>query len=328
MATTVNTVTGPVSSDELGKTLVHEHFIFGYPGYQGDATLGAYDREEAVRIGVEVAEKVKAHGVRTVIDATPNECGRDVEALREISERTDVQIVCSTGFYYEGEGAPAYFKFRQSLGSAEGEIQEMFMEEITNGIGDTGIKPGVIKLASSKDTITDYEAMFFRTGAKAQRETGVPIITHTQEGTMAPEQAALLVAEGADPRQVQIGHMDGNTDIAYHLATLEHGVNIAFDRFGVQGIVGMPMDEMRTACVIGLLGLGYTDRILLSHDTVNLWLGRPLVMPEGLPELLANWRPTHLFENIVPLLKKAGVTDDQLEKVFTNNPRNLFDPQG
>ena len=84
MATQVNTVTGPISSDDLGKTLVHEHFAFGYPGFQGDS-LGPYDREAVVKTGLEVAEKVKAHGGETVIDATPNECGRDVEALKEIS---------------------------------------------------------------------------------------------------------------------------------------------------------------------------------------------------------------------------------------------------
>jgi phosphotriesterase-related protein len=173
--------------------------------------------------------------------------------------------------------------------------------------------------------ITDYEAMFFRTGAKAQRETGIPIITHTQEGTMGPEQAELLVAEGADPKRLQIGHMDGNTDIAYQLATLEHGVQISFDRFGIQGLVGAPMDEARTACLIGLLGMGYTDRILLSHDTVNLWLGRPLVFPESVEQLLANWHITHLFDNIVPTLKNAGVTDEQIDQIFIENPKNLFD---
>ncbi|QYJ17272.1 Phosphotriesterase homology protein [Rubrobacter xylanophilus DSM 9941] len=326
MAATVNTVTGPISSEDLGKTLVHEHFMFGYPGYQGDATLGPFDREEAVRVGVAAAERAKSHGVKTIIDATPNECGRNVEVLREISERAEIQIVCSTGYYYEGEGAPAYFNFRRALGTAEEEIYEMFSREITEGIAGTGIRAGVIKLASSKDAITDYEAMFFSCGARVQKETGTPIITHTQEGTMGPEQAELLVSEGADPRRCQIGHMDGNTDVVYHMNTLAHEVNVAFDRFGIQGIVGAPMDEARTACLIGLLGMGYTERILLSHDTVNLWLGRPLRMPEQLQRLLANWHIGHLFENIIPKLRQAGVTEEQIETIFVENPKRLFDP--
>jgi phosphotriesterase-related protein len=160
MATTVNTVTGPIPSDELGKTLMHEHFAFGYPGFQGD-TLGHYDPENIVATGIEVAERAKAHGVKTIVAAAPNECGRDPELLREISEKAEIQIICSTGYYYEAEGAPAYFKFRQGLGSAPAEVEELIMIEITDGIGDTGIKAGAIKLASGKDEITDYEEMFF-----------------------------------------------------------------------------------------------------------------------------------------------------------------------
>ena len=324
MATTVNTVTGQISSDDLGMTLMHEHFAFGFPGFQGD-TLGPYNPKAIVETGIEVAEKVKAHGVKTIVDATPNECGRDVEVLREISERAEIQVICSTGYYFEGEGAPAYFTFRQGLGTAPEEVEQLIMTEITDGIGDTGIKAGVVKLASSLNAITDYEEMFFKAGAKAQRETGVPIITHTQEGTMAPEQAEFLISEGADPNRIMIGHMDGNTDQAYHIGTLNHGVNIAFDRYGIQGLVGMPMDEMRTACLLGLLGTGYGDRIMLSHDTVNVWLGRPPVFPEEAEELLTNWHITHLFENVLPILKKAGITDEQINTIFVENPKRLFD---
>lgn len=323
MATTVNTVTGQISSDDLGKTLMHEHFAFGYPGFQGD-TLGPYDREAVVRTGLEVAEKAKAHGVKTIVDATPNECGRDPEVLREISERAEIQIICSTGYYYEGEGGPAYFKFRQALGSAPAEVEELIMTEITEGIGDTGIKAGAIKLASSKDEITDYEKMFFAAGAKAQQETGVPIITHTQEGTMGPEQAEFLVSAGADPNRTMIGHMDGNTDVSYHMATLAHGVNIAFDRFGIQVLVGAPMDTEREACLIGLLGMGYGEQIALSHDTVNFWLGRPPVMPDEVAKLLENWHITHLFDNVVPVLKEAGITDERIDGIFVENPKRIF----
>lgn len=117
--TRVKTVTGPVDASQLGKTLVHEHFAFGYPGFAGDLTLGTPDRETVLQVGTGVAARVQAHGVKTVIDVTPNDCGRDPELLREISERTEVQIVCATGFYYEGEGAPAYFKFRSAFGDAQ-----------------------------------------------------------------------------------------------------------------------------------------------------------------------------------------------------------------
>jgi phosphotriesterase-related protein len=141
---------------------------------------------------------------------------------------------------------------------------------------------------------------------------------------MGPEQAEFLISAGADPNRTMIGHMDGNTDVSYHIATLDHGVNIAFDRFGIQGIVGAPMDEMRQTCLIGLLGMGYSDRIALSHDTVNVWLGRPLVFPDAVAQLLEGWHITHLFEDVVPVLKRAGVTNERIDGIFVENPRRIF----
>ncbi|WP_251552604.1 phosphotriesterase family protein [Neobacillus muris] len=323
MSKMVNTVLGPVSSDKIGKTLMHEHFAFGYPGFNGN-TLHEKDPADIVRIGVEVALKAKAHGVQTIVDATPNDCGRNPEILREISEKSGVHIICSTGYYYEGEGAPAYFKFKKGLGVAEEEIYELFMGEITNGIGKTGIKPGVIKLGSGKNVISDYEQMFFKTAAKVQKETGVPIITHTQEGTMGPEQAQLLVSEGADPKKIVVGHMDGNTDIRYQMETLKHGVYVGFDRLGIQQFVGAPLDKERVAVLIGLIGSGYANQITLSHDTVNVWLGAESPFPEELAKLLEQWHIENLFQNIIPALKEGGVSDQTIETILVDNPRSIF----
>ena len=324
MTATVNTVRGSVAAEGLGKTLMHEHFIFGYPGYQGDSTLGPFDREGTLSNLEALVGRIKSHGVQTVVDATPNECGRDPEFLRELAERTDLNIICSTGFYYEGEGAPAYFKFRANLVDIVAEIYEMFMAELTVGIGKTGIKAGVIKLASSKEAITPYERAFFLAGARAQRETGAPIITHTQEGALGPEQAELLMAEGADPARIMIGHMDANTDPEYHLRTLAHGVSIGFDRCGVQGILGMPFDHERVRVLTTLLQNNYARQIMLSQDTVMHWLGRPLAVPEMVQQIMADWHPTNIFENIIPALERNGSSAADIQTMVIDNPRRLF----
>lgn len=320
----VNTVLGPVSAENMGKTLMHEHFLFGYPGYSGDITLGGFNRDVALQAGMDVSERLQTFGIKTVIDATPNECGRDPELLKEISERTGLQIICATGYYFEGEGAPPYFRRRMRLGDAETEIYEMFMKEISDGIAKTAIKPGVIKLGSSQDAISDYERLFFKAAARAQKETSITIITHTQGGTMGPEQAELLLSEGAEPSRIIIGHMCGNTDIAYHVRTLNYGVTIAFDRFGLQGMVGAPLDELREACLLGLIGIGYGNRIVLSHDKVIAWLGRPQPMRKDIELLLANWHPTHILEDVVPVLKNAGVTSQEINALFDGNIRRVF----
>jgi phosphotriesterase-related protein len=321
----VNTVTGQISPDDLGITLMHEHIVFGYPGWYGDGTLAPYDRGAALADGLNTMEEIKAYGVKTFVDPTPNETGRNPELLREISETSGVNIVCTTGFYFEEMGAPAYFKFRSAVSDAGEEIYEMFMREITDGIGNTGIKAGAIKLASSKDMITDYEQMFFKAAARAQKETGVPILTHTQNGSMGPQQAQLLIDEGANSGQIMIGHMSDNTNIQYHVEVLNKGVFDGFDRMGIQGIEGFPMDTEKYAVILGLIGIGYLDRIMISHDTIAHWLGRPYPeMPEPITSLMENWSPTHLFKNIIPFLKNAGLTDDQANKILVENPRRFF----
>lgn len=316
MSESIETVTGKILVEDMGKTLIHEHFVFGYPGFHGDITLGRFNKEEALKSGVEAANSVKKFGVRTVVDPTPNECGRNPEILKQISIETGVQIICSTGYYYEGEGATPYFKFRKSLGSAEQDIYQMFITEIDRGIADTGIRPGIIKLASSKNEITPYEKMFFEAAARVHKETGIGILTHTQEGTMGPEQAKLLTELGVNPSKIVIGHMCGNTDTRYHKETLETGVKIGFDRFGIQKLVGAPMDQERITTLLKLLEDGYEKQIMLSHDSINYWMGRPLEMDEQVAKLVENWHPTHVFENIIPELKLRGVSNQVIDQMF------------
>ncbi len=320
----INTVTGQIAAQELGKTLMHEHIQFGYPGYQGDVTYGGWKKEEAIATIKTSMNIVNSHGVKTIVDATPNECGRDAAFLKEVSETFSIQLICSTGFYYEGEGATAYFKFRMAFGDIVKEIEDMMHTEITKGIGDTGVKAGVIKLATSKDQITDYERAFFTAGASVAKETGVPIITHTQEGTMGPDQAELLLSLGVPGDQIMIGHMDGNTNIEYHKKTLDQGVRIAFDRCGIQFIIGMPSDAERVKIFSELVKAGYTDRLHLSHDMVVNMLGRPIVpLPEHAP-IFERLYIGNIFDNIIPELMEAGVTQEQIDQIMHQNPQGIF----
>jgi len=320
----VNTVTGQIAPDELGTTLMHEHILFGYPGWEGDQTIAPFDHKTIVNTGVEVLNQLKTLGLATYVDATPNDGGRNPEVYREISEKTGVNIICSTGYYFEGEGSSAYWKFRSSLGDVSEEIYELFMKEVTFGIQDTGVRAGVLKVGSSKGEITDYEKMMFTAAARVQQETGVPIITHTQEGSMGPEQAKFLISQGADPAKIQIGHMSDNLDIDYQMKTLEQGVYVSWDRMGLQGIVGCPMDEERYPVMIDLIKKGFANKLMISHDVILNWLGRPLNLPEEVFPLIANWHPSHLFNNIIPALRKGGVTDEQIETITKKNPERLF----
>jgi len=322
--TKVNTVSGQITPEELGITLVHEHICYGYPGWEGDQTIAPLNREQVVKNGVDTLLKLKELGVKTYVDATANDQGRQPEILKEIAEKSGVNIICSTGYYYEEEGGSAYWNFRSSLGDISDELYELFYTEVTQGIRDTGIKAGVIKVGSSKGEITDYEKKIFLAAARVQKETGVPVITHTTEGTMGPEQAKLLVEGGADPKRIQIGHMSDNLDVNYQIETLKYGVYVSWDRMGLQGLAGCPMDEQRYDTLAALIKKGYADKILISHDYIISWLGRPLKIPEQALPLIAQWYPTHLFEHVIPALKQRGVTDEQIHTIIHDNPKRLF----
>jgi phosphotriesterase-related protein len=83
-------------------------------------------------------------------------------------------------------------------------------------------------------------------------------------------------------------------------------------------------DALRKACIIGLIGIGYADRIMLSHDYCPYWLSRPFKMPDIVNTLLANWSYSHVFKNIIPALKEAGVSDEKIDMMMVENPRRLF----
>lgn len=319
----VNTVCGQIDAKDLGRTLMHEHFVFGYPGFAGDVTL-ATPEEELFGKALKYACELKAQGIDTVVDATPNDCGRDPLFLQRLSEASGLHILCSTGFYFSELGATGYFEFRRALGNdVVSEIAEMMQTEIEKGIAKTGIRAGVIKLASSENEITPYEECFFKAAARVQKETGTVIITHTEAGTMGPEQAQLLLAEGGIADRISIGHMCGSQDPAYHLRVLEQGVYDAFDRFDEENIFASPTDEKRAELMESLMDKGYEDRLLMSQDAVCTYWGRPVEFHGDLePE--ARIIITRMMDDIVPMLERRGWSEATINGIMIDNVRRLF----
>lgn len=318
----VNTVLGPMPAEKLGTTLVHEHFAFAYPGWFADATMYPEDWKAAYKTGLEVIKAAKAAGIKTIVDATPNDTGgRNPALYKNLAKKTGMNIICSTGLYTDHEGSPAYWKTRVIWGTDIAQlISEMFIREITVGIGKTGVKAGVIKVGSSPE-MSKYEQAVHKAAVIAQKATGVPIITHTEGPKGGVEQAEFLIQEGADPKKVVIGHVSNSRDVEYHKAILAKGVYIAFDRIGLDIIT--PTDVI-VKNIATLCKEGFANRILLSHDTVNYWLGRPIAVPDKYLKAFENWRIDHISKNVIPLLKAEGVTDEQIKTMMVENPKNVF----
>lgn len=308
----VNTVLGPSRPEELGVTLMQEHILVGLPGWQFDATAPPFDRREALARAVDRMQEITGLGVETIVDPCPTDFGRDVEFIAEVAQRSGMRIICSAGLF----ALPPYFTQLDSEA-----IAAVYIKEITEGVGQTGIKPGILKVAT-QSPVTLTEEKNLRAIAKAAKATGVPILTHTDNASEGDKQLDIFQEEGISAGRVVIGHSDGRADLSYHVTIMDRGAFVGFDRWGLE--VYIP-DKLRLACLIGLVGIGYDDHIVLAHDSIGCWLGRPLLDPPLDSPLYANWYPTHLFKDIFPKLKEAGVSETSVRKMLVDNPRRLFE---
>ena len=162
--------------------------------------------------------------------------------------------------------------------------------------------------------------MIFEAAARASVETGAPITTHTDRGTVGDVQQRVLTEAGVPAHRIIIGHSCGTSDHAYHKKIAEGGSYLGFDRFGLDVL---HPDAERVASVLRLLERGAGDRIVVSHDSVWCWRGEPFP-PAVLAAMQENWKPTHFHDVIVPRLRDAGVTDTQIEALLVDNPRRFF----
>jgi len=311
----VQTVLGPVPVEQLGVTLMHEHLVIGWPGWIFDP-LARFDRMKVTSLLIQRLHELRALGVSTFVDPCPIELGRNPELAAEVAEATGMNIICATGLYTNRLGIPVYFRQR-----TVDEIAEIFARELTNGIGSSGIRAGLIKCATGLHEITRHEEKCLRAAGRAHKATGAPILTHTESATMGTAQLDILASEGVDCGRVIIGHSCGTANLEYHLSLLDRGVFLGFDRFGLEAVFP---DRLRIAALAGLLSIGYAKQIVLSHDYVGCFLGRSMFRTPKSQQGLAKWGYTHLFKEVLPKLRAIGVGEAQIQTMMVENPQRFF----
>ena len=318
MTTQVNTVQGRRAASDLGRTLIHEHVLVGFPGWFMDARMPAFDRREAVARVVDAFQELKGHGVTTVIDPCPMDLGRDVEMIAEVSQKSGVTLICATGAYVEDMGIPYTFKTLEV-----DQIVECFVKEIEDGVAATGIRCGVIKIATGDGQVSPYERKILTAAAKAAKITGAPLISHTENCSCGHDQIDIACGAGLPASSLIVGHSDGRDDHDYQKSLADRGAYVGFDRFGLEMLIP---DAVRMKNLKALADCGHKDRIMVSHDTVNCWVGSYNGGdPADLLKTLPNWRMTHMFENIFPELKRMGMTQEDLDHIIVENPRRWFE---
>ena len=168
--TVVNTVLGPVKSSELGLTLCHEHVISSSPDIRLTFPK-VIDRKATIEKAIMDLTNAKSDGLKTIMDPTTHAQGRDIEALIEVSEKTEINIIICTGTWLD---VPRLF-----WDTDPELVAELYINEIEKGIEDTGVKAGFIKVATDVGGITPPQEIVLRGAARAQKGTGIPILTHT-----------------------------------------------------------------------------------------------------------------------------------------------------
>ena len=352
----IQTVTGPVSPDELGVVSLHEHVYSGggpalyadredhsdFPYWDLPITIdilgalrrGAPNRENMSLndegIAAEELGHFAAHGGRTVVDNTGVGLSRDPAALRRIAEATGLNIITTTGFY-KHETHPGWVKEMTA-----DQVADLMVSEIEEGIGDTGIRAGSIgECACSEDPLPYHpeEEKILRAACRAQIRTGVgftihPSIYDAREGGIAAVGEAyidLIEEEGADLDSFYLSHCDLSLDRRdYHLRLLDRGITISYDTFGYEGINSpeflggcrMSTDIERVDRIAALCHRGYDRQIVMAQD-VGMRMLWKRYGGSGY-SLVLEWA--------VPLLRSRGVTEQQLHNMLVENPKRILTP--
>jgi predicted metal-dependent phosphotriesterase family hydrolase len=316
----VQTVCGPLASDALGRVQAHEHLVHSL--FDSSEPRSAEANGRWIGRTVDLLGEFKTAGGTSIVDLTNIGMGRDPLSLRAISQRTGVNIICATGFYF-GERIPAWVH-DESVDA----LADLFVRDLSEGIDHTGIRAGVMgELGTSRGEIWPVEANVLRAAVRAQHQTGAAIMTHASYGTMALEQLDILESEGADLGRVAIGHCDVYMPPETVIEVARRGAFVVFDTIGKEqwedhgGTVYTRPDQDRLEVILEVLDAGLSERAMLASDIVPPPVDGPRAKQ---PPHYGTPGYGYLLSEFVPRLRVAGVTPEVLTQMTVANPARLF----
>jgi len=309
----VETVNGPVDLEQLGLTLIHEHFRttdeatrFQFPHL--------YDEAAEWEAAMSDANGVKSHGVQTVVEPSAMFLQRDAAFSKRVADESRLNVILATGVYTYEHLPPAL------VNRTEDQIAEVFVHDIEQGIQGTGIKAAFLKCAADEPGVTPNVEKIHRAAARASQQTGRPIMAHSRPASgTGLDQMRIFSEEGVDPTKVQVAHTGDTDDLDYIERLLDTGCWIGMDRYGLD--IFLPT-EQRQKTVLALLEKGHVDRMFLSQDWCSTLDWFTAEMEEQIkPTAAPNWSMTFLFEQVIPELQERGMTDEQLDEMMVENPK-------
>ena len=319
--TAVQTMKGSIDSTRLGRVLVHEHVLTMDIEYTLNYRPDFVEEEQVAQAATKLNE-LKAAGIDTIIDLTVLGLGRYIPRIAKIAARTELNIIVATGLYtFDDLPKPLRNVGPGLTFDIPDPIPEMFVRDIAVGIGDTGVKAGELKCAIDAPGLTPGVERVMRAVGQANVRTGTPITVHTsarhETGLIAQR---VLAEEGVDLRDVIIGHCGDTTDLDYLMKLADRGSMLGMDRFGMN--ILLPLDE-RVTSVVQLVKRGYLDSVTLSHDCF-CWSDH-FPSQEARMQLVPELSYRYVLQKVIPALLKAGITQDQIDKMLIDNPRRHFE---
>ncbi|MCL2709408.1 MAG: hypothetical protein FWE95_00875 [Planctomycetaceae bacterium] len=307
----IRIVTGDISPEQLGVTQPHEHTIM-LPGRSCEINPALLlDSPECAVL--ELAD-YKAAGGASVVDAQPIGVERSPLLMQEVSIKSGIQIVATTGFH-----RPRFYPEEHFLYSETAEqLAERFVSEITEGMFDysvnqpTTIKAGLVKWTSEYHHIPPVMQKAAEAAAIAHHRTGVPIITHTETGTCALEQITLMEKHGVQPSAMILSHTDRNPDRFLHKEIAQSGAYLIYD--GVARAKYFP-DSVMIDLILDMFGAGLGDHIMVAMDVGSRTIWRHYGYGPGLD---------YLLKFFIPRLKRAGLSDDGVQCILVKNPASAL----
>lgn len=306
----IRTILKDIESCEIRHAQCHEH-LFVEKGASFNVSKSLYmDNSEATCR--ELSEYRNAGG-SLVVDAQPGYFGRMAEKLADASLKSGVDIVASTGFHKICFcDNPDFFTSK-----SDDELSKFFVSELTEGMISSKAegykklnqKAGIIKTAVESQGIESgsiYEKLF-SAAAKAQIQTGFSILCHIEKGADAISIIDFFTERGVQPGKIIICHLDrAQYDFEYHKKVAGMGVFLDYDSINrLKYISGE--DELKLICQ--MIDAGFSDRLLFALDTTN----------ERLSNYGGYMSLSYILETYIPLVKKAGVSDNDIKKMTCTN---------
>lgn len=303
------TVLKEISADELGLTLPHEHLFTDLRG----PTVSDYaeaDSYQVFSVLKPFLDEISEIGVRSFVECSTIGVGRNPDILKYLASNTDINIIAPTGVYRE-----AYVPV-EIRNMKFDELINLWVKDLKVGIDGTDVRAGFIKMAVSDEGITALEEKNLHAAVITSKETGAVIACHTIGGKLAESLINLLEKFDHNLERFIWTHAQSEPDIKYLTRAADRGIYVSIDAIGS----GWVPDEIMLGHTLAMIDVGYTNKILLSHDAG--WYDPSQL--DGKPADQGIRGFTALFRSFIPTLLSRGVKTEIIKEITTKNPATAF----